>query len=104
MYSLFDLLAWPETSNYSYYLDDGDFVVEADVPGFSNDELQVELADNILSVSGQTEKRKINDKITIPRKYVSDEVEASVINGVLQVVFKGVSKLKEKKKTILLPK
>lgn len=102
MHSLFNFLL--ETSNYSYYLNGGDFIVEADVPGFSGDDLQVELVDNVLSVSGQTDKRKINDKITIPRKYVSDKVEASVINGVLQVVFRDASKLEEKKKTVLLPK
>lgn len=99
---LFD--SWFGSSRYFYYFCDSDLVIESEVPGFSKDDLSAEFTDNVLSVSGKSGYREINDRLTLPRWLFGNDtsVEASVINGILKITFKGVTKIKEKKKTKLL--
>jgi HSP20 family molecular chaperone IbpA len=62
--------------------DDGNTVLEIDVPGFNKSNLRVEIADGILSVYGQTDSRKINKQYSIGN---IENVEASIQDGILKL-------------------
>ena len=110
--SLYDMLnrilssGLPNSSYYSYpvhdvYVDpDKTLVFEFAVSGFSKDEVSVELANNILTVSGKkiTEKpddlvwlhrkiatRDFEIKYTVPSSYTGDNASAKYRDGILRV-------------------
>jgi HSP20 family protein len=80
---------------------DEHFVLRADLPGLSEDDVKVELEDNILTVSGErraeSEDRQegyhrverafgsFTRSLTLPRGVKSDEISARFDNGVLEV-------------------
>ena len=73
---------------------EGDYVYELEVPGFSQDDLSVQIADGILEVKGE---RKISDsqrfagqKTFYKRISIGDvqDAEASVNNGILTLTLK----------------
>jgi HSP20 family protein len=83
-------------------LETGDhFVLRADLPGVSEDDVNIELEDNTLTVSGErkaehTERQEgfyrverafgaFSRALTLPRGVNSDEISAQFDNGVLEV-------------------
>lgn len=77
------------------------FIVEADVPGMKKDEVQIEVADNVLTVKGERwGQREENKKdyhvaerqvgsfrrsVAIPGGFQHDKVNATFENGVLTI-------------------
>ena len=83
-------------------LETGDhFVLRADLPGLSQDDVNIELEDNTLTVSGErkaehTERQEgyyrverafgaFSRSLTLPRGVNSDEISAQFDNGVLEI-------------------
>jgi HSP20 family protein len=80
---------------------DDDFVLRADLPGLSEDDVHIELEDNVLTISGERkaeheERREgyyrverssgtFSRSLTLPEGVNADAVTASFNNGVLEV-------------------
>jgi len=80
---------------------DGDFVLRADLPGLTEKDVNIELDDNVLTISGQrtTEKEERKEgyyrverasgsfsrSLTLPEGVDAEAIRASFENGVLEV-------------------
>jgi len=83
---------------------DKDYTIDVSVPGFTKDELKVDLNDGILTVSGEHNIEKKDDKVNYSRKEFSkksfsrsfnvpdsmntDELDAKLENGILSLSIK----------------
>ncbi len=98
MESLMDKFFNRETSPFSNFLMDdmfgsdlkkdeqGNKVLELDVPGFNENNLTINKSGNVIAVTGENGKgRKIERKMTIPVN--TDDVKANVQDGVLEITF-----------------
>ncbi len=78
-----------QTSPYSVWNDDNTYNIEIEVPGYSQDDLEINLENNILSVSGtRGESRRrsnVSYSFTIPRYVKMEEMSASLSNGILTI-------------------
>jgi HSP20 family molecular chaperone IbpA len=80
----------------SYLDDDKNLVVELEVPGFTKDNLDIELANGVLSING---KREVKTECYVGRKEISkryrigdfQDATATVNDGILKVVIKTPS-------------
>ena len=80
----------------SYLDDDKNLVVELEVPGFGKDNLDIELANGVLSING---KREVKTECYVGRKEISksyrvgefQDATATVTDGILKVVIKTPS-------------
>ena len=61
---------------------DGNSVLELEVPGFNKDTLAVEIEDGILVVNGKTERRTICKRYRLKNV---DNVKASIKDGILSL-------------------
>lgn len=82
---------------------DNRYIVKADVPGFDKNNIDVELKDNVLSISGKVDERSettdtdrgyvrrerrygaFKRSFLLPEEIDPDQVKASFKNGVLQI-------------------
>jgi HSP20 family protein len=80
---------------------DRHLVLKADLPGLSEEDVQIEVADNVLTISGErkaeSEERKegyyrlerafgsFSRSLTLPEGADADKIEANFDNGVLEV-------------------
>jgi HSP20 family protein len=78
-----------------------DFVLRADLPGMSQDDVKIELEDNVLTVSGERKSEhetkgegyhrverafgSFSRSLTLPKGVDADAVKASFDNGVLEI-------------------
>lgn len=92
------------------YEKDGAVVVEAPIPGFDPEKVNIQFEDGVLMISGESEKRKeVDDKnyyrkevrtgrfsrsVALPVAVDSERAEAEYHNGVLKIT---VPKMEEKK-------
>jgi len=72
--------------------DDGNTILEIEVPGFNKDNLNVEVADSILTIQGQTNKKKLFKRYSLGNV---DEVKASIKDGILTLTL-----IEEKKESV----
>lgn len=94
------------------YEDDKNVYVEAEVPGFEKESLNIDLQDDILSISGETNEEKedkrylyrerlkkaFSRQIRMPEEVDKDEVKASYQNGILTVLLpKAIGKKIDKR-------
>lgn len=90
----------------NYYLDDetGEYVINAQIPGFAKEEINIEVDENGLKFSGELKnddiKKKIGNKkfsYLMKVKNIDDKsIDASLENGILEIRFKK----KENKKIL----
>jgi HSP20 family protein len=80
---------------------DGEFVLRADLPGLSEGDVNIEIEDNVLTISGERKSEQSERKegyyrversygafsrsLTLPEGVDGDAVKASFANGVLEV-------------------
>lgn len=111
---------WTSLSNMKMDLieEKDKFIVHADVPGFTKDQIKLSIKDGMLNVSGETSNQReendpdrryhrlerssgsISRSIRLPEHIKEDEIMANCENGVLKVVIPkdlGTEKKKEKK-------
>lgn len=62
--------------------DDGNAVLEIEVPGFNKDNINVEVGENILSISGETETRKLFKRYSIGDV---EDINAHIQDGILTI-------------------
>lgn len=105
-YDLFDVFRDDFSSMFDtgmYETDEG-YVVEFEMPGFTKDDISVEIVNGVMNVSGQREMPKNGAGLSkIARRLtVGDlEVKSAIIeNGILRVVFEKESDDVEERKLI----
>lgn len=102
------------------YEDDGNVVVEANVPGIDPEDVDVEVEDNIVSISGSREETKEEKEKNYTRKEIkrgsfkrvvrlpadvkSDEAQAEYEDGVLKITIPREKKKTEGKKIAIKKK
>jgi HSP20 family molecular chaperone IbpA len=59
------------------------FDVEIPVPGFKTDEIEIVVKENILTVTGKSERRAFTRSLKLPDDVNTQAIEASVENGLL---------------------
>lgn len=89
--------SWPGINAWQ---DGDDYVLEAEVPGYGIDDIQIDVNQNTITIRGQRERSTPADAITIrtersvsrfertfrfPAAIDHDQIDASLSNGVLQV-------------------
>jgi len=83
--------------------DDSKYIVKADLPGFDKDNIDIELRDNVLSISGRVDERSetsdtnrgyvrrerrygaFRRSFLLPEEVDPDNIKASFKNGLLQI-------------------
>jgi HSP20 family protein len=95
---------------------DDKYVLRADVPGMKAEDVQIEVEDDVLTVTGkheETEEEKKGDfvrrerrygsfsrSMTLPKGVSSDQIEASCKDGVLEVMIPRPKEAERQKVTI----
>jgi HSP20 family protein len=95
---------------------DGQLVLKADLPGLTEDDVQIEVSDNVLTVSGERKSEHVDRKegfyrmerafgsfsrsLTLPEGVDSDRIEASFDNGVLEVKIPKPEEVRPKRVSI----
>ena len=83
MYSLFKLLDDSYFTTPDYDRDEnGNIVVEVEVPGFNKDNLNVEIVDGYINIHGETDKRTYQKHFAIRN---IEDVNASIKDGILSL-------------------
>jgi HSP20 family molecular chaperone IbpA len=67
---------------------DAGFEVEIPVPGFKTDQIELIVKENILTLTGKSERRAFTRSLKLPEDVDSQNIEASVDNGLLTLVLK----------------
>ena len=83
--SLFEDLGPSRAPAIDVVRDDGQLIVHADVPGFKPEEVKIEIADGVMTISGEREERKEeNEKnyIRRERRYGSFSRSIALPSGV----------------------
>jgi len=110
-YRLFSF-GWSEITPIDVYQTENEVVVKATVPGVKPEEVDVSIADNILTIKGETKaEEKIERKdylyqehrygtfrhsVALPSGLKTDKAEASFENGVLTLTISKTEKVKPK--------
>ncbi len=97
---------------------DKNLILNIEVPGVKKDDLKITLQDNILTIKGEKKKEKeekdenvyrtervfgaFERSFTLPVEVDSDNVDAKVIDGVLEIKLEKVQPKKPKEKVISL--
>lgn len=81
-------------------------VLLLDAPGFSKEDINIDLEDNIMHIYGEKEilgeKYEVNKKFTIPNYYLNtnDPIKAKIENGLIQIQLNKGEKNKKPKVVI----
>lgn len=91
-------------------------VVKAEVPGVAEEDIEVEITDNVMTISGEKKEEKEEEKagyhykeshtgsftrsFTLPSEVAADKADAEMKNGVLTITIPKVEARKPKKVTI----
>jgi HSP20 family molecular chaperone IbpA len=62
---------------------DGGFEVEIPVPGFKTDQIELVVKENILTLTGKSERRAFTRSLKLPDDVDTQNIDASVDNGLL---------------------
>ena len=108
---------WERNSVWGFPLDvteaNETFTVKAAVPGMNPDELEITISDNVLTIKGETEAEEVRDEekvhlrerrsgsfmrsISLPVPVESDNVTATVENGILTLQIPKAEAVKPKR-------
>ena len=87
------------SSDFTTLTKDGKLHLEISVPGFTRDNLHVNLGDGLIHISGKREslvgKVDINKTITLPEGLDEMEARAEVENGILHITLPHLEKTKK---------
>ncbi|MBK7897509.1 MAG: Hsp20/alpha crystallin family protein [Anaerolineaceae bacterium] len=108
---------WERNAVWGFPLDvsenDDTFTVKAAVPGMNPDDLEITISDNVLTIKGETQEEAVRDdekvhlrerrfgsfmrSISLPTPVESNDVQASIDNGVLTLQIPKAEAVKPKR-------
>lgn len=121
MNSLLDNVMLPDTSTLAPAMDvyekDGNYIVETAIPGFKKEDINIEIADNRLTVHGKKAEEKMDEAkgryhyrelrrgtfsrtVAFPADIDIEHVEASYESGILKIVLPPIKPAPSKKVAI----
>lgn len=65
--------------------DDKNYSFEVDLPGFTKNDIKVDLKQNNLILTAKNDSRERNKTVTLPQDIDGDKISASLKNGVLNI-------------------
>ena len=65
--------------------DDEKYSFEVDLPGFTKNDIKVDLKQNNLILTAKNDSRERNKTVTLPQDIDGDKISASLKNGVLNI-------------------
>jgi HSP20 family protein len=96
--------------------DNGNVVVKAEMPGMTKDELDVKIADNVLTISGEKKKEEKVEKqnyfrmersygsftrsFSLPSDVQTDKIKAQFRDGVLEITIPKTAEAMKKQKKV----
>jgi HSP20 family protein len=105
--AILDERSWPGSSlgmrepTLDLYEEKDQIVVKAELPGMTKDDIQVSVADNILTIRGEKKKEEVDDNkdyyhaervygafartVALPAEINPDKIHAAFKNGVLEI-------------------
>jgi HSP20 family protein len=102
-----------EQTNLEMYEDDDNVVVKLAIPGYKEEEIDISVEDNVLTISGNTREEEedtskkyyykglktesFSRSITLPVRVKSDNADAEMKNGVLHVTLPKAEESKASK-------
>lgn len=102
-----------EQTNLEMYEDDDNVVVKLAIPGYKEEDIDISVEDNVLTISGNTQEveedtskkfyykglktESFSRSITLPVRVKSDNADAEVKNGVLHVTLPKAEESKASK-------
>jgi len=104
---------WQGEFPVDLYQDKDSFTVRAELPGFRKEDLNVEVADGILTITGHqksetksnkedketataTQERRVSRAISLPENLAVDKIHAAYENGILTVTLPKREEVKPK--------
>lgn len=115
-----DLVASTWTPSVDIYETESDLVLTAEVPGIDENDVEIKIEDNTLTIKGDRNFEKETKEenyhriersygsfyrsFTLPRNIDQDKIKAENENGILKVIMPKKPELKPKKVKILKPK
>ncbi len=115
-----ELVSGTWTPSVDIYVTDGEIVLNAEVPGIDEKDIEVKIEDNTLSIKGERKFEKETTEenyhriersygsfyrsFTLPRNIEQDKIQAEHANGVLKISMPKKPELKPKKVKVLTPK
>ena len=78
--------------NIQFKEEDDKYVVYLDLPGFSKDQVVVDIVDMELKVEATKEEKKIEKSFKLPKQVDREHVTAKMENGVLEIVLAKIPK------------
>ena len=93
--------SWEEIFDPAFVEEDGDYVFEVEMPGFSKEDIKIQLDQNgHLNLEGKTTKRgkevKFGQAYEVPEKADLATADASLKNGIFRLTLKRKNKHKPK--------
>ena len=109
---------WAEVAEWAPAIDvvteNGDLVIKAELPGVKQEDVDITLQDNVLTVSGQRKAEQEEERggyyvrerrygsfsrsLTVPEGVDESKIHARYENGVLEVTVEGAAQVQEPKR------
>ncbi len=121
-HSWFPRLRWPEieevSPSFDIFEEDDDVVVKGELPGIKKEDLDVNLTDDTITISGEKKKEEKTEKkdyyrlersygsfsrsFSLPEEVQTDKAKAKFKDGVLEIRVPKTEESKKKKKKIAI--
>ncbi|MEM2918732.1 MAG: archaeal heat shock protein Hsp20 [Candidatus Altiarchaeota archaeon] len=79
---------------------DKEILVVAEIPGVEKNEINLDVTDDALTISVNTERRKYHKELKLPYKVKTDSAKATYKNGILEVKLEKIEEKKPEKKGV----
>jgi HSP20 family protein len=79
---------------------DRGYEIEVPVPGYTSEDIDVSLQDDVLTISGKSDHRSFSRTMVIPDDVDNDSISASVKNGMLYINLERRPEAQPKKITV----
>ncbi len=91
------LLNQPDVFGIEMRRTDNGYEIDMPVAGFRPEDISVTVEDDVLSISGQNDKRRFTRSMTLPDEVDTDSIDARVENGMLTLILPRSPKVEPKR-------
>ena len=85
---------WTQDTGVDHYYNENDYVIQMEVPGFTREEISVEIDKSKLNILAETKRKlrrkQIRKSWKLPHTWKTQDVSAQLKNGILTVTIKDI--------------